>query len=372
MSHVPASLADRTRLRGAVVPDATKCWMALGAAWLALFFYCMISWVSGPDFVPVTFGRDKAPADYVFFIRCLEVFMVALTGWIFYYFILRPLIRTGSLSFDGLFFLACFTLVVQEPWHSWIRPQLLYNDIFFNYGSWMGYLPVSNPTAHRTPLPIAFAGLGYFWIYGLPAYCGSRLMRRVRARNPSISRAQMIAWCFGGFCVFDFIIESFIHRTGMFIYPSTIPELTLFAGKSYQFPVYEIVAWAGSYTVAACLHFFRNDKGETWADRNVDALNMSVRLKTFCRWLALIGALQLGLLCTYNIPYMFWALHGGEFTVTEQSHPWLTAGLCGDSTAYDCPGPGVPMARRDSPTNRIAPAPQRKNVDPCTEGKAHE
>ena len=52
----------------------------------------------------------------------------------------------------------------------------------------------------------------------------------------------------------------------MFIYPSTIPELTLFAGKPYQFPLYETVSWAGTYTALACVHYFRNDQGETWAD----------------------------------------------------------------------------------------------------------
>jgi hypothetical protein len=51
---------------------------------------------------------------------------------------------------------------------------------------------------------------------------------------------------------------------------------------------------------------------------------------------------------------MYWALYGGKFTVTEQSYPWLTAGLCGPSTPYDCPGPGVPIARRDMTTNRIS------------------
>jgi hypothetical protein len=286
----------------------------------------------------------------------MEVVMLVLTAWLLWKFVLGPFFRDGKLSFDGLFFLACFMLVLQEPWHAWIRPQLLYNDIFINYGSWMGYLPVSNPTAHRTPLPIAFAGLGYFWIVAGPAWCGSRLMSRGRARHPAISVVSLVGLAFLGFCIFDLIIESFITRTGMFIYPSTIPELTLFAGTPHQFPLYETMSWAGTYTVLASIHHFRNDKGETWADRNFDSLAMPGPLRTFARWLAIMALCQLAILVTYNIPYMFWALHGGKFTVTEESHPWLTAGLCGTSTPYDCPGPGVPFARLDSPTNRIPAA----------------
>ena len=333
----------------------TRFWIVMGAAWFALFLYCMIGWVTGPDFVPVTFGRDQAPADYVRLIRLMEVVMLALTAWLLFLFVFKPLARDRQLSFDGLFFLACFTLVLQEPWHSWIRPQLLYNTIFINYGSWMGYLPVSSPTAYKTPLPIAFAGLGYFWIVAGPAWCGSRLMGWGRSRNPGISPTKLIGLCFLGFCVFDLIIESFILRTGMFIYPSTIPSLTLFAGEPHQFPLYETVSWAGTYTALACIHYFRNDKGETWADRGFDSLRVPAPLATFTRWLAIVGICQIGMLFTYNIPYMYWAVHGGPFTVSEESHPWLTAGLCGTSTPYDCPGPGVPFARIGSATNRIAP-----------------
>jgi hypothetical protein len=334
----------------------TQAWIVIGGLWLALFVYCMTAWVLGPDFEPVTLGRDKAPADYVRLIRGMEIFMLVLTGWLLWKFVIGPFVRDGKLSFDGLFFLACFILVLQEPWHAWIRPQLLYNDIFINYGSWMGTLPVSNPTAHRTPLPIAFAGLGYFWIVAGPAWCGSRLMSWGRRRNPEISLVSLVGLCFLGFCVFDLIIESVILRTGMFIYPSTIPSLTMFAGETYQFPIYETASWAGTYTVLACIHHFRNDKGETWADRNFDNLQIPSPLRTFTRWLAIMGLCQIGMFVTYNLPYMFWALHGGTFTVTEESHPWLTAGLCGTSTPYDCPGPGIPFARLDSPTNRVSPA----------------
>lgn len=358
VSEMPrTSAARRTIASASNAAAGTKVWVAIGAFWIALFVYCMTAWVLGPDFEPVTFGRDQAPADYVRLIRGMEVFMVVLTAWLLYTFVIKPFLRDGRFSFDGLFFLACFTLLLQEPWHAWIRPQLLYNDIFINYGSWMGYLPVSNPTAHRTPLPIAFAGLGYFWIVAGPALCGSFLMSRGRARNPDISTLKLIGLCFLGFCIFDLIIETFIVRTGMFIYPSTIPSLTLFAGETYQFPLYETVSWAGTYTMLASVHFFRNDKGETWADRNFDKLSIPPSLQTFTRWLAIVGLCQMGMLATYNLPYMFWALHGGKFTVTEESHPWLTAGLCGTSTPYDCPGPGVPFARLDTPTNRMTPAP---------------
>jgi hypothetical protein len=339
------------------VPAAasTKAWVIVGALWFTLLVYCMASWVLGPDFVPNTTGRDQAPLEMVRFVRTLEVLMIALTAWLLYLFVFKPWWRDRRLSFDGLFFLACGALVLQEPWLNAIRPQLLYNTVFINYGSWLGHLPgIVSPVAEKVPVSLAFAGLGYFWIVAGPAYCGSRFMAWARARDPRVSALWLVSLCFLGFVVFDVLIESFILRTGMFIYPSTIPWLTLFAGKTYQFPAYEIVHWAGTYTALACIHFFRNDKGETWADRNFDTRRIPAVIRTFARWLAIMGLCQVAMLLTYNIPYGLWAFHGGPFTVSEETHPWLTAGLCGASTPYDCPGPGVPIARRDSPTNRLA------------------
>lgn len=339
--------------------SSTKVWIGLGVFWVALFVYCMTAWVLGPDFRPNTFGYAAATPHYVLFIKSIEIAMLALTSWILWYFVVKPLVRDRRLSFEGIYFLACFTLVVQELWHSWIRPQLLYNDLFFNMGSWMGTLSVSNPTAHLTPLLIANAGLCYFWIYGLPAYGGAKLMDRINRREPGENRArfsplQIIGIAFAGFSLSDFVIESIILRTGMLVYPSTIPALTLFAGTPHQFPIYEIAAWAGTYTFAASLLHFRNMRGETVADRHIERIARASWRRTLALWLALVGFLQTGLLVTYNLPYTFWALHGGPWTISESERPWLTAGMCGPSTAYDCPGPGVPFARRDSPTNRVS------------------
>lgn len=353
-SGAPARVSATRAQAGAT---GTKAWIVVGGLWFALFVWCMGGWVLGPDFVPNTFGREQAPESLVRFVRTLEVLMGLLTAWLLWWFVFKPLWRDRRLSFDGLFFLACGTLVLQEPWLNWVRPQLLYNTVFINYGSWMGYLPgIVSPVAEKVPVSIFFAGLGYFWIVAGPAWCGSRFMSWTRRRDPDASVLKLVAMCFLGFVVFDVCIEVFILRTGMFIYPSTISALTLFAGEPHQFPIYEIVSWAGTYTALACVHFFRNDKGETLADRNFDRLQIPQGLQVFTRWLAIMGLCQIGMLVTYNIPYGLYAMHGGKFTVSEETHPWLTAGLCGTSTPYDCPGPGVLIPRRDSPTNRLVPA----------------
>src|SRR5690554_651834 len=93
-----------------------KIWSVIGAIWIALFIYCMGSWVLGPDFQQNTTGRDQAPEWLVMYIRTIEVAMVLLTVWLLYRFVISPYLKTESFSFDGLFYLACGTLVIQEPW----------------------------------------------------------------------------------------------------------------------------------------------------------------------------------------------------------------------------------------------------------------
>jgi hypothetical protein len=71
---------------------------------------------------------------------------------------------------------------------------------------------------------------------------------------------------------------------------------------TYPLPIYETASWAGTYTMLACLHCFRNGNGETLAERNFDRLNIPVPLRKFTRWLAIMGICQIGMPFTYNIP----------------------------------------------------------------------
>ena len=63
---------------------------------------------------------------------------------------------------------------------------------------------------------------------------------------------------------------------------------------------------------------------------------------------------QLSILLTYNIPYQLYALHS-EMSGVYLNQPWRLGGVCGPNTNFECPGPGVPIPRRDSTTNRVDP-----------------
>jgi hypothetical protein len=178
-------------------------------------------------------------------------------------------------------------------------------------------------------------------------------MTWLRARNPAIGFFRLLGTTFLAFVVFGLILEAVIVRTQLFSYASTVPSLTLFAGTKYQFPLYETVSWCATYLGLACIHHFRDDKGRTMVERGIDKLRVTGKAKTFARFLAIMGACQLVMLVTYNIPYIYWGLHAGPTPKALADAPWRAAGVCGPGTGYNCPDPRDPIARESSPTNRI-------------------
>jgi hypothetical protein len=343
---VDAAGEERTRAR---------LWVLHGAGWFALAWYCWTAWVVSGDFTTNTIGRGQEPDWYVNLMRGWEVFALVVSIAILWWFVARPKLKTGRLSFDGLFVLGCAMMFFQEPWINWTSLQFLYSSTSVNFGSWLGHIPGwSSPNPELVPVS-AWAGTAYLWLVAIPALTGAWLMRRLRTRDPAIGRWKMIALTYLAFCVFDLVLESFITRTQLFSYGSVVPELSIFAGTDHQFPLYETVFWAGTYTVLTCLVFFRDDQGRSLPERGIEKLQIgSARLTTFARYLAIMGVCQLAILFTYNIPYQLMALHS-EMPKVFVEREWRTAGVCGPKTAYDCPAAGVPIPRRDSPTNRVAP-----------------
>jgi hypothetical protein len=337
--------------------NTASLWVIHGGLWFGLICYCWTAWVVSGDFKTNTLGRGQEPGGYVALMRGWEVFALVVTVVIVWVFVIRPKLRDGRLSFDGLFVLACGLMFFQEPWINWTSYQFLYSTTSINFGSWLGHIPGwSSPNAALIPVSM-WAGTAYLWLVAIPAMAGSRFMGWLTRRTPGISKPRLIALTYLAFCAFDLVLETFITRTNLFSYGSVIPQLSLFAGTDHQLPVYETISWAGTYVFLSSVHFFRDDRGRSLPERGIDAFRVGGdRLKTFLRFLAIVGIAQLSILLTYNIPYQLYALHS-EMSGVYLNQPWRLAGVCGPNTNFDCPGPGVPIPRRDSRTNRVDQSP---------------
>lgn len=330
---------------------AQKLWIINGLFWFFFATYCWVAWVMGPDFKENAIGRDMAPAGYVLWIRTVEVISIILAIIQLWIFVVRPKVRTGRLSFDGLFFLACWTLYFQEPWINWNSPQFLYTTVAYNVGSWLNYVPGWNsPNAELIPVGgiiwcTAYLSLVAFW-----AYSGSCFMRWYKQRRPDASALRVILMTFLLFIPFDIALEHIILMTELFNYASTVPELTLWAGEKYQFPLYEIFSWCACLTAWSAVHHFRDDEGYSFPERGFQRLKFpSERLKTFLRFVTIVGFCHLLFVAFYNIPYFFWSTKGGVY---PDYAPYRIGGICGPETDYDCPGLDVPLPKSESLTNR--------------------
>lgn len=347
-------MAVAYRAEQGVIRTGLKLWMLNGAFWFLLSLYVWPAWILGPDFKENAIGRELAPDGYVLWIRFVEVASILLALWQIWYFILRPRWRTGRLSFDGLFFLACWTLYLQEPWLNYNTHQFLYTTVSYNVGSWVNYVPGWNsPNGELIPVGSVIWFTAYLTLVGLWAFAGAKFMQWFKARRPNTTPLQLIFATFLFFIPLDFALENIILRTQLFNYASTVPELTLWAGQIHQFPLYEILSWCATLTSLSAIYYFRNDKGEMFAERGLSAIRFPKQsLKTFTRFVVIMGAAHTLMFVTYNVPYFYWSTKGGSFPPYAE---YRIGGLCGPETNYDCPGLDIPLPKKQSPTNRTIP-----------------
>lgn len=332
-----------------------KVWVIHGAAWLALILYCWTMWVVSGDFDQNTIGRGAEPTWYVVLVRIVEVvFGVLFTGWILWHFVIRPKLRTGRFTFDGLFFLAGWLMVFQEPWLNWTTYQFQYATTFVNFGTWLPHVPGwSSPNAELIPLPLVYVN-AYLWMCAMAGYLGSKYMSYQRSKDPSRGAFRLVFQTYGVLILADIVLELIMTRFQLISYSATIEDLTLFAGTDHQFPIYEPLSWAGTWLVMACLHFFRDDQGRSWPERGIDLLRFkSDKLKTLARFAAIAGACQLAIFFTFNMPYWFYAQHAGPMPQEFIDREWRNGGVCGPTTDYPCPHPDLPIWRDGVDNNRI-------------------
>ena len=234
----------------------------------------------------------------------------------------------------------------------------MYNTVSINFGSWLGYIPGWNsPYPERIPVGGPMVLFAYLAYVGIAGYWGSQFMTWYKERRPQVTNLHLILACYGFLVVADTIFEIFLMRLNIFGYPSTVPELTLFAGEYYQLPIYQELQWGATFTAMACLRYFRDDKGRCIPERSLEKLHFGPRLHTFARFLMMMGFLQVAFLITYNIPYFYWSTKGGAYPEALQSY--RIGGLCGPQTDFDCATLELPVPKAQSPTNRIIPVAQQ-------------
>ena len=343
-----APTAPPTDWAGEPPPKPVVGWAVAGACFLAIEMWIISRWILAGDAYSPPSGPTHVPSFTVVCVRCVEVVGLLGAVVIVYFCLYRPWKRTRRVSLDGWLIIVFVLLWWQDPLQNYFQIHVTYSSVFYSLGSWTPQVPGwVSPNTRNIAVPLAW-GPAYIWLGLGPAMLANIVMRRAKQRWPGLSRLGVVFCGLAFLCLFEFTVEPAFLRTGVWAYPGAIRSFTLFAGKTYQFPVYEglcMVIWWGSF---ACIRYFRDNNGQTWAERGLERLGASSRRKTAIRFLALLGIFNVAYLTTYTVPMALIAAHSDAWPRAIQQRSDLTDLVCGPGTNYACPNPALPAPQKNS------------------------
>jgi Spirocyclase AveC-like len=321
-------------------------WALLGAAFVALAAYIHLSWIISGDATHVGTGPTPVPSYMSIAAHAQEVIFGILIVVLAYALVIRPRIREGRIGFDGLLFLAMFTVWWQDPLYNYVSTGFTYNSAFLNLGGWAGHVPGwSSPNPQKFAEPLIWDVSFYVVVSVLAIIYVSRLMSWAQRRWPALTTGKLLVGLFCGLVVADFVLEFAWVLAGSYSYAGTIGSLTIFPSHYFRFPLYESLLAAMLFMGWIPLYHFRNDKGERLIERGIDRVRAGAGGKNLIRFLALAGALNLVFLVFNNVWVNAFQLHAGTWPRTLQERSYFTHGMCGEGTSYQCGGTNISLPR---------------------------
>lgn len=327
----------------------TVVWLAvLGVLFSIWGYYGFFSWIGSPDFRPIDPGADPLPFFPKALIAGLEISGPIITAWILYY-VWKTSKREGKLSFEGVLIFGYALCYWWDPGTNWFRTGFFYNSHFYNMGSWGMHIPGwVNPAARNFPEPLIAVPASWLYVALLASLFCCWAMNKAKRMWPSLGVAGLIGVaCLAG-TLFDLGTELIMIRYGqLWAYPAVIGNLTIWAGKTYQFPVYEALWGTLVFGPLGALYYFRDDRGYTILDRGLERVKL-VKMRSLLRVFAMAGFIN-AMILVYQLPLWLSMFH---VDTTVQNYPsYLRNGMCGEDTDYSCPAPNVPI-----PLSKSGPA----------------
>ena len=338
-AHTSASLARR-RARPVL------WWAAAGAASVGFFVYLFARWITGPHFRPTPVGPTPLPTYMSWSIKAMVpagLFCVAIC---LYRYVIRPLWRKERISSDGLFLLGILTVYWQDAGLNYNGYITTMNTAFPNRGSWYCYVPgwLAPNGCRMVESPVVWWPW-YVWGVFFSALAFGWAVRKLVARWPGLGRLHIFLIACATFMVIDLVMEAFVFmRLGFYTYAGSQKGWTLFYGKHYQFPIYEMVIWGITWATFVSFRVFRDDKGQSMVERGIDDVRVRPRTRTWLRFLALSGGMNAAFLA-YNMVFALYAGHMGTWPEDVQKRSYFTQTLCGPDTKYACPNEQLPSQR---------------------------
>jgi hypothetical protein len=321
-------------------------WATIGAACTVFALYVYCSWIVSGQAKRVYPGADPVPGyanTWALIFQICGPIMAAIAV----IYVVRKCIRERRLCLDAMILIGTMIAWWHDPLINWLRPAVYYNATMLNFGSWTERIPGWISLNGRfMPEPVLMLGLAYIWMTLGFAMLATWAMRRARGRWPRLGAVGTFfaAWLVA--FVLEIALEILSVRTGLVGYPAAPAALTLWAGHTYQLPVYGPLLWSGVLTSIGALRFFLNDRGQTVAERGSDRVPVGTRTRTLLRTLAVIGFVHVVAIVGYDLPVNLAGLYASP---TETYPTYLRTQQCGPGLPTECPGSSTVVKLRNAP-----------------------
>jgi hypothetical protein len=267
-------------------------------------------------------------------------------------YVIRGCIRARGMTLDSMFCLAGLTICWCDLGCNFFQPTFLTSSNFVNLNYMCGNMPlVVNPDCGRVSDPLLLTvPLFMFDLLGL-AILLEHPIRWARNRWPGISTVRLLGILFLIGLVFDMALEPTVISLGLWTYfaPSGF-SLHLGQGLRYAFP--EFFCGPIFFAFIPGIRVFRNDRGQTIAERGTE--NLSPRLRKPVTFLALYAVIQFITWVPSTLPLMLL----GPYDTVPKTPAYLLQDVCDapgvTNSPYGlCPGaPGYEMPGRTSRLSR--------------------
>jgi hypothetical protein len=272
----------------------------------------------------VTEFRDRTSASW-YAAHAFEAAMVVVAVAVIVH-LVRDVRRQGRLlTFDVMFCLCGATLWwADEALNFWV-PAFLPSSNFVNLTNPCGHLPlVVNSDCGRVPDAILFFFLvETFGVLGAAMVAGAGI-RRLRARFPDLSSAQIVLIVFGVGLAIDVTWEMASVALGLWTY--MLPQ-GLQVGHGARFPWIEALAGGTWFATFIVLRNFKDDRGRSFLERGLD--HHTPRARRGITMLAMYGLFQFVMWVPGNLPQGLASFYAPQW---PKMPPHLLNGAC------DAPG----------------------------------
>ena len=317
-----------------------------GVLMVAVGLHAWGSWVGTAEFKPSPVGTDVLPTHVYWTLRIIEGLAISLAFVLVWKFMIKPWRREGHITWDGMFMISGFLLWWTDPIDNYFNFTFMYNAAFFNMSSWTTHIPGwMAPNQQLFPEPLLFVGGLYIWWFIAPVAMGCWGLNKLKAAFPNASTMSRLLVMFLAFAVFDFVVENIFTRLQVFAYVGAYAPLTIWAGTPEQYPLYNSFIMSMFFMGMTSLRYFKDDKGNSFAEIGIEAIRAPAAAKTLLRQFALIGALSLNIFIMYYAPYCLFSMKADSF---PKYPSYLMAQICGKGTQYACPSREVPIPQRGS------------------------